>query len=142
VPTSAISPAFLSTLEVEILDEELFRLVRPFKYRSAVLGALLVIPEGFLTDLSSVPRLPLIYWLYGGRARKAAVPHDFLYQTHSCTKEEADEVFREAMALLPDLPAHARWAMYQGVCLGGEVSWESGPRRYTVLGNAARAGEM
>ena len=135
-----IRPAFLSSLEVEVLDEELFRLTRPLRYQSAALGALLVIPEGFVTDLSSVPRLPLIYWLYGGRARKAAVPHDFLYQTHICAKAVADRVFLEAMALLPDLPTHARVAMHKGVIWGGNGAWESGPLRYTVLGNAARAG--
>ena len=137
-----IHPAFLSPLEVEVLDEELFRLVRPFKYQSAILGALLVIPEGFVTDLASIPRLPFVYWLYGGRARKAAVPHDFLYQVHPCDKATADWVFLEAMTLLPDLPALARQAMYRGVWLAGGSAWTSGPTRYTVLGNAARAGEM
>ncbi len=137
-----IRPAFLSPVDVEILDDELFRIVRPIEYRSNVLGAILVIPEGFVTDLSSVPRLPVVYWLYGGRARKAAVPHDFLYQTHSCPKPMADRVFLEAMGLISDLPAWARQAMYRGVSLGGASAWESGPTRYTILGNAARAGEM
>ena len=137
-----IHPAFLSLVEVEILDDELFRVVRPVRYQSAALPAIIVVPEGFVTDGSSVPRLPIVYWLYGGRARKAAVIHDFLYQTHICPKAIADAVFLEAMRLIPDLPGWARRAMHQGVVLGGQSSYESGPRRYTVLGNAARAGDM
>jgi hypothetical protein len=137
-----IRPAFLSPVEVEILDDELFRVVRPVRFQSAVFPAIIVVPEGFVTDLSSVPRLPIVYWLYGGRARKAAVPHDFLYQTHICPKAIADGVFLEAMGLIPDLPAWARAAMHKGVVLGGQSAYGSGPRRYKVLGNAARAGEL
>jgi hypothetical protein len=131
------APAFLSPLELEVLDDERFRLVVPLVYRSRVLGDTLVIPEGFLTDLASVPRLPLVFWWYGGRARKASVPHDFLYQRHLVGKATADQVFLEAMALIDDLPAPIRWTMYQGVVWGGGSAWRSGPSRYQVLGNPA-----
>lgn len=128
-------PAFLSPLELEVLDDEQFRLVVPFTYQSVVLGEVLNVPAGFVTDLASVPRLPLLYWWFGGRARKASVPHDFLYQTHRVDKGAADSVFLEAMALLGDLPAPIRWTMYMGVTLGGASAWDSGPQRYQVLGN-------
>ena len=137
-----IHPAFLSPVEVEILDDELFRVVRPVRYQSAAMPAIIVVPEGFVTDGSSVPRLPIVYWLYGGRARKAAIIHDFLYQTHICPKAIADAVFLEAMVLIPNLPGWARRAMHKGVVLGGQSSYDSGPRRYTIFGNAERAGEM
>lgn len=37
-------------------------------------------PSGFETDLGSVPRLPLIWWLWGDRAHRECVWHDYLYR--------------------------------------------------------------
>ena len=66
------------------------------------------VPPGFETDLASVPRLPFIYLMWGDRAHREAVLHDYLYRVGSqirlssilmigIPKEEADWMFREAM---------------------------------------------
>ena len=65
------------------------------------------IPAGFETDLASVPRIPIAYLLWGDRAHREAVLHDYLYRIGSIIhngekdcpveKEEADWMFREAM---------------------------------------------
>lgn len=57
----------------------------------------ITIPEGFETDLASIPKFlhnlcgPADELLY------ASIPHDYLYETGKGTKEQADKVFLEAL---------------------------------------------
>lgn len=74
------------------------------------------IPAGFTTDLASVPRVPLAYGMFGGRARRAAILHDFLYERRY-PREAADLAFREAMR--GEVPDWARWVMWSAVRVGG-----------------------
>lgn len=95
----------------------------PLRYESAFLGESVYIPDEFVTDFASVPRLPLAYLLAGGRAIRPAVIHDYAYQTHRLplekggtrplTREEADNIFREAMEATPG-PAQDRG--HKGSC--------------------------
>ena len=85
-----IQPAFLSTLQVARLPDGQWRLLAPLRYQSAVLGALIEVPTGALTDFASVPRLPLAYLLAGDTAHEAAVIHDFLYQRQVVEDINAD----------------------------------------------------
>ncbi len=82
------------------LDSGLWVVAEDFIFYSATLGRLVRVPAGFVTDLASVPRLPVVYWLTGGTADEAAVIHDFLYRDATTTKAEADSVFLEAMAVI------------------------------------------
>ena len=109
-------------------------------YESYLLNTIIRIPPGFVTDLASVPRVPFVYMMVGEIAQEAAVVHDFLYQTHAVngqpiTREQADQVLREAMGACryPDWQSNT---IYAGVRVGGSSSWNSGPRRFTMLGNA------
>ena len=54
------------------------------------------VPMGSTTDLASVPRLPGAYLLFGGRARRSAILHDWLYENRF-QRKWADDVFRAAM---------------------------------------------
>nr|WP_324259036.1 DUF1353 domain-containing protein [Cellvibrio fontiphilus] len=56
------------------------------------------VPKGFITDLDSVPRIPIFYLVFKGRTTKAAIVHDFLY-THGTNRKEADKTFLELMEL-------------------------------------------
>jgi len=85
-----IRAAFLSTLQVARLPDGQWRLLAPLRYQSAVLGTLIEVPTGFLTDFASVPRLPLAYLLAGDTAHEAAVIHDFLYQRQAVEDIDAD----------------------------------------------------
>ena len=113
---------FLTELELceadEDVDDNTWRLAMPLSYSSAVLGRVLTVPAGFRTDLASVPRLPVVYWLCGGRANKPAVVHDYLYSTGIVAREIADAVFLEAMGVV-GVPLAYRRLMWAGVRLGG-----------------------
>lgn len=61
-----------------------------------------LVEAGFVTDLVSVPRLPIVYWLVGNRGAAAAIVHDFLYsdgiRLHLIdSRLEADQVYHEAL---------------------------------------------
>ena len=117
-----------------------FRLTAPLRYTSDLLGCTVVIPAGFVTDLASVPRRLVTWFLTGGRAPRPAVVHDFPYQfgtftrddgsTFEVSKDTADAVFAEAMAVDPISGTNAvtRWLMWAGVRVGGRGVWEDARR--------------
>lgn len=128
-----ITSAFLTECDLRVVSDDVFMLLRDFQYRSAILTAIVVVPAGFVTDLASVPRAPLAYWIFGGRAKKPAIVHDFLYQTHVCgTQDIADRVFLEAMEV-DGLGSFYRDAMFAAVRDYGGSTWASGPSRLHIL---------
>ncbi|MYL22543.1 DUF1353 domain-containing protein [Halomonas alkaliantarctica] len=106
---------------------------------------MLRIRAGYRTDYASVPRLPIIYWLTGGRAVMESIVHDYLYDcwTDQISRRTADRIFLEALRSRRPLPAavHAPWrerlrarwrilhhaaigiTMYTGIRLGGWRGW-------------------
>jgi len=124
---------FLTPLQGEWLEDDVqFKLLAPLIYQSDIAGQTFIIPAGFVTDFASVPRVPIIYGLFGDRAHHESVPHDFIYQTHITTRALADKVFLEAMKAR-EKSEFVRFGMYWGVVLGGASSYKSGPSRYTQL---------
>jgi len=116
---------FLSKLCMENADDSddgQWVLTKPLIYRSDVAMETFIVPAGFRTDLASVPRLPVIYWLTGDVAAEAAVVHDFLYSTHKVDRKTADAVLREASGVT-GVNAFRRWMMWAGVRLGGASHW-------------------
>jgi hypothetical protein len=102
-----------------------WRLDADLIYHSDIIGRV-VVPAGYRTDFASVPRLPVVYWWTGGRAVLPSIIHDHCYdcRTDEMSRRTADRVFLEAMKAKRD-PKRAvtRWAMYQGVRLGGWRAW-------------------
>lgn len=96
-------------------DGKTHRLESPFPVRLD--DKLIIIPKGFESDLDSVPRVPLAYWLVKGRAYKAAWLHDYLYAT-GAPRKYADEAIRAAMKAEG---VHGFWRawIYGGVRVGG-----------------------
>lgn len=94
-----LSPLRLESLAPSKGGKKLFKVLAPFIYDSDVLKLRITVPEGFVTDLGTVPRLPFAYMLFGGASNEAAVVHDFLYsgQAGKVTRAQADDVFFEAM---------------------------------------------
>jgi len=93
---------------------------KPLIYNSDILGQIIV-PAGFRTDLASVPRVPIVYSMWGGRAHHEAVIHDALYRSDFrpwATYTEANDIFYEAM-VARGKPWYVRWPMYWGVCVAG-----------------------
>lgn len=83
------------------------------------------IPADFETDLASVPRVPVVYLMWGDRAHREAVLHDYLYRIDAIPqveKEPADWYFREAM-----IGQGNSWfvyhPMYLAVRIAGGSSW-------------------
>lgn len=95
--------------------------LRPLTFRAAD-GRAFTVPRGFVTDLASIPRLLRPALDQNGANRRAAVLHDFLYIAQPVERDEADELFDEAMAL-DGVGWLKRTAMYAGVRLGGWLYW-------------------
>ena len=123
---------FLTELECREVGEGRWQLLSDLVYQSEILNGGVIAPKGFVTDFASVPRVPIAYMLFGDRAHREAVVHDYLYQRHTVKKSIADKVFLEAMKARGKKPL-IRWAMYAGVVLGGRSSYKSGPSRYLVM---------
>ena len=115
---------FLTTLKTEDITDQVWRLCDPLVYQSDIIGTVIV-PEGFYTDLASVPRIPIIFMLWGGRSHHEAVIHDYLYRIDSLpvvSEHIANEVFFEAMCARGKC-WYVKYFMYWGVCLGGFTSY-------------------
>lgn len=106
-------------------NEEIYILDFPLIYYSDLLQTKIVVPNGFYTDLSSVPRVPIVFMMWGNRCHSEAVIHDYLYRKDSLpcvTYSQANSVFLEAMATRGK-SWYVRYPMYQGVVLGGWCSY-------------------
>ena len=117
---------FLSRLAMEVVDHEdggEWVLTTALLYQSDIARQTFMVPPGFRTDLASVPRMPIIYFLTGNSSTEASVIHDFLYCTKTVSRELADAVFREASAVT-GVPAWRRWVMWAGVRLGGGAYYD------------------
>ena len=109
----------------ETRGEAIWVLDEPLVYFSACLTKQIVIPKGFETDLSSVPRIPFVFWFWGGRSHMEGVLHDYLYRKDSkpvVSFSEANKVFLEAMESRGK-PRRVRYPMYAGVVIGGKFSY-------------------
>lgn len=123
---------FQTTLRTDILPpnetgkRQRYRLAAPFIYHSDLLGRV-EIPEGFLTDFASIPRL---LWRYldpeDPAICYASAIHDYLYSAQPCSREMADKILVEAMSI-----SGARWdqrvAAYRAVRMFGGSHWKDSP---------------
>lgn len=127
-----LKPQFLSSLQVEQIDEDNWRLTAPLRFYSARLDRLIEVPRGFVTDFASVPRFPFIYWFTAGKFQAAAVIHDWFYRTDTedITRAAADAVLAEAMEALGYWKVR-QWFVWAGVRIGGYWSYDT--RRSLVV---------
>jgi hypothetical protein len=107
---------FLTTLDVRYIDGQNWQLLAPLLV--AIGDSLIRVPNGFITDFASVPRIPLAFMLFGNIGHRAAVVHDYLYVTAQVSRKQADEILRD---LLREEGAGSLRAslMYAGVRVGG-----------------------
>ncbi|MGB7619959.1 MAG: DUF1353 domain-containing protein [Pseudolabrys sp.] len=83
----------------------------------------IVVPAGFVTDFASTPRALWSVIPPTGRYQLAAVVHDFLYWDQGCTREQADAIFRVAMAE-SNVKPYERDLMWQAVRRFGQSPWD------------------
>jgi hypothetical protein len=117
---------FLTRLQMEASDDKddgMWRIMSPFRYQSDVAGITFSVPAGFTSDLASVPRLPVVYLLTGGRASEAAVIHDWIYTHKMVPRRIADGVLREASAVT-GVSWWVRNLMWAGVRAFGWSHWK------------------
>lgn len=115
---------FRTDLDVVCIDDSFWILNSILSYMSDLIG-LIEVPVGFETDFASVPRVPIFFTLFGDRAHREAVLHDYLYRIDSVPtveRSQADEVFLEAMKNRGK-GFSVRYAMYWGVRLGGWTAY-------------------
>jgi hypothetical protein len=107
-------------------DEGSWVLLEPY-VRETLIGPVMV-PDGFRTDLASVPWQVVWRKMYDkfGKWTGAAVIHDFLYQTQpdGVTREQADLVFRDLMRR-DGVPYGIVDIMYKAVRQHGWRAWRS-----------------
>lgn len=122
------TPRFRSKLRMEVADHQdngKYIVLEPLVYDSIAAGQTIIVPPGFQTDLASVPRLPLVYWLTGATSTEAAVVHDYLYSTGIVPRDVADEVLSEASRVTA-VPAWRRGLMWSAVRLFGGGHYRDG----------------
>jgi hypothetical protein len=73
------------------LDEALVRVAAPWVVK--VDGETFTVPVGFESNLASVPRVPFAFWLFGDKARLAALFHDAGYTFSWKPRAWMDEAF-------------------------------------------------
>lgn len=112
---------FLTPLRLERSGDYWIHL-QAMEYESDVAGQTFIVPAGEVTDLSSVPRLPLAFLLTGDTGHAPGALHDHLYRTGKVSRLMADKVMREAL-LVSGEPAWRAALMYAGVRLGGWIAW-------------------
>ena len=113
--------SFLTPLVVEVMPSgKRFKLHHEFTYHWGV--ARITVPVGFETDFASIPRIFRIIIPKLGRWNKAAVLHDYAYQTQTMTRKQADDLFRDSMKGLGVLAWKIN-IMYWAVRIGGWMAW-------------------
>ena len=101
-----------------LMGNQLYILDAPLYYQSDVVDYEFMVPEGFISDLSSIPRLPFIYLLLNGISDMPGVLHDYLYSTGVVLRKIADLILREA-CLAIGVPRWEAELIYAGVRVGG-----------------------
>lgn len=67
-------------VEIISLAKKEFKLLETLELTINQVGDKAIIPEGFITDLASIPSF--LFWLQWGAWNKAAIIHDYLYVHH------------------------------------------------------------
>ena len=116
---------FLTELDAKLIkNDRVWKLTSPLIYDSDLIGRV-VVPAGFETDLASVPRFPIVYMFWGGKAHREGVLHDYLWRVDSIPSvsySQGNAVFFEAMECRGK-PVYVRYPMWWGVVLGGWTAW-------------------
>jgi hypothetical protein len=97
-------------------------LTQDLQYRVLQTTFVIVVPTGFVTDFASTPRALWTVIPPTGRYQLAAVVHDFLYWDQGCTREQADAIFRVAMAE-SNVKPFERDLMWDAVRKFGQSAW-------------------
>ena len=115
---------FTTPCKVEVVGKWKFRLIETFEYHVGTFPSeqIIKVPENFITDFGSVPRI--FWWAISpiDEYAKAAVLHDWMYDTHYAPKSICEKIFKEAMEVL-EVPKWKIFCIYWSVYLFGWKKW-------------------
>jgi hypothetical protein len=108
-------------------EEHKVVVVGDWSFWSERLGCKVTVPDGFVFDWDSVPRLPVVYLLFKGRMKEESCAHDWLLKAgEACgekiTRRTADKVMKDGM-VAKDRGAFWTFGAYVGVRLGSWGAW-------------------
>jgi hypothetical protein len=101
-------------------------LLETFKYQPRPRAEPIVVPAGFVTDFASIPG-PLSSVFGPSVHDLPAVVHDYLYWRQSCTRDQADEIFYQALETF-GVSLLRRIAIRAGLTLGGPLAYGENAR--------------
>lgn len=104
-------------------DGEYWVVSQPLAYPIPDSDAVIVVPEGFVTDFASIPRVFWSVFPRHGQYTVAAIVHDYLYWDQKCTREQADNLF-ELVMRTAEVSMFSRLAIYAAVRFGGSSAWD------------------
>jgi hypothetical protein len=109
---------------VSFVEGDQFLVNAPHYWTVGSTSQTLRIPAGFVTDYASIPSRFRGTFERQGRYSRAALIHDYLYWTQTCTRKQADNLFMIAMKE-SGVPWNDRDPIYQAVRIGGGPAWSS-----------------
>lgn len=109
-------------IKLEFLGNYTFRILEDIEYKTEAYGNIKV-PEGFVTDLASTPRIVWSFFPPHGKYAPASILHDYLYTTGTGSKYSADNTFLEVMTQL-EVPYFRRKLVYLAVKLFGKGNFK------------------
>lgn len=107
---------FLNDLELRATDPGEWVLLSPLRWSGEEWN--IIVPDGFITDLASIPKVFRGVFDQNGASRRSAVLHDWLYCSQICSRRTADYLFLCAMKA-DGVGFVTRRLMYTAVRAGG-----------------------
>lgn len=104
-------------------DSRAFIVERDVVFRIAGSELPIIVPAGFVTDFASVPRAFWSGMSPHGQYSRAAVLHDYLYWTQTCTRAQADRLFL-TMIKQSGVSRADQQAIYRSVRVAGDAGWQ------------------
>lgn len=78
-------------------DGDWYVLTIDLPYKIGRTNEIVIVPRGFVTDLTSVPRFLWSIFPKDGKYMSAAILHDYLYWDQRCPRQEADQILKIEM---------------------------------------------
>jgi len=91
-------------------------------YTEVVKPQMILVPIGFKTDLGSIPQILQGMIPKDGKALFGYILHDYLYKIGLFTRDECDDMLREAMKAL-DVVWWRVQSVRGGLAVGGWYAW-------------------
>ena len=98
--------------------KQLYKVTQPLSFYSSVLDLVITVETGFVTDLDSTPRLPIVYLCMNAFGDGPATLHDYAYSKALFPRQQCDALLREA-CIATGVPEWKAELIYLGVRVGG-----------------------